>query len=253
MFGKEIAKDIRLALEETDCNMLAWKKWQKQCEKMIKQMPDVCEKYETARELTIEVQGTVQQIEQLLIACREGENDVSREVRECIKGLKKYQNSFEHLFLVNKDDKDFHSTYECILKLGTKSLEDEKDAIILQSEVENLLYLLKENLEREKPDLQALTYYEIEGDMQKITECSPKVRLSMITDCFEKEFVSLFLELVTEGIIRADARKTTLENSLDRNDRRAVECLQVFWDTQKRADTPEQRARELLWEILELL
>ena len=53
------------------------------------------------------------------------------------------QNNFDHEFLVNKEDQEFHSTYDTILRLGMKALNASDQKLLLQSEIENLLALLK--------------------------------------------------------------------------------------------------------------
>ena len=69
------------------------------------------------------------------------------------------QNNFDHEFLVSKEDQEFHSTYDTILRLGMKALNASDQKLLLQSEIENLLALLKENLEKEEPKIEALTFY----------------------------------------------------------------------------------------------
>ena len=84
-------------------------------------------------------------MEQMLIAEQTADR---KEFGRLLKDLRQMQNNFDHEFLVSKEDQEFHSTYDTILRLGMKALNASDQKLLLQSEIENLLALLKENLEK---------------------------------------------------------------------------------------------------------
>ena len=159
MFGRDDLKEIREALQICGCDMNAFKRWQRKYEKLVKQMPSVREQYENALRTTQEVYVIAQELERLIVQNQIRERENMKDFSALLKDLKKVQNSFDHEFIISREDREFHSTYESILRLGTKALEDVQQKLILQSEIENLLALLKENLEKEEPRLEALCFF----------------------------------------------------------------------------------------------
>ena len=250
MFGKENGKEIRLALEETGCNMNTWKQWQKKYEKLLKQLPAVREKYQHARTTTKEVEKLARGMERM-IADRQ-QTTKEKEFAELVKELKKMQNTFDHPFLISGEDKEFHSTYDSILKLGTRAWQEEKQCLILQSEIENLLALLAENLDRKEPDLNAFGYYCMEYDLQMLTELSPMVRLEKVESIYESEFKRPFIRMVSEGILFADGRKPVLVGSTDRDLQKQAEHLRILWRKEQSDATVEQRAEDILTELMKM-
>mgnify|MGYP000787048453 CR=1 FL=1 len=105
------------------------------------------------------------------------------------------QNNFDHEFLVSKEDQEFHSTYDTILRLGMKALNASDQKLLLQSEIENLLALLKENLEKEEPKIEALTFYYQLGSDQELAQLPPAEKLEKITYFYEHEFRQPILQL----------------------------------------------------------
>ena len=55
-----------------------------------------------------------------------------KEFGRLLKDLRQMQNSFDHEFLVSKEDQEFHSTYDTILRLGTKALNAPDQKLLLQ-------------------------------------------------------------------------------------------------------------------------
>lgn len=250
MFGKENGREVRLALEETGCNMILWKQWQKKYEKLLKQLPAVREKFERVKTTTKEVEKIARGMERI-IADRQ-QTAKAKEFAELVKELKKMQNTFDHPFLISGEDKEFHSTYDSILKLGTRACQEEKQSLILQSEIENLLALLAENLDRKEPDINALGYYCMEYDLQMLTELSPMVRLEKVESIYESEFKRPFIRMVSEGILFADGRKSVLEDTSDRGLQKQADHLRILWRKEQPDATVEQRAEGILKELMKM-
>lgn len=250
MFGKDNSKEIRLALEESGCNMDSWRQWQKKYDRLLKQLPAVRGKYESAKAAAIEVQKAAKSMEKI-IADRQ-QDAKAREFAELVKVLKKNQNAFDHIFLISPEDKEFHSTYDSILKMGTRSLKDDRQRLILQSEIENLLSLFEENLNRKEPDLCAYGYYALEYDVETLADLSPMVRREKVSVVYESEFKKPFVRMAKEAIVFADSRKRILENSTDRGTSKKAEVLQILWNSADDDRTTEQRAEKLLAELMEM-
>ena len=123
-------------------------------------------------------------------------------------------------------------TYDTILRLGTKALNAPDQKLLLQSEIENLLALLKENLEKEEPEIAALTFYYQFGSDQELAQLPPAEKLSKITYLYECEFRRPILRLLESGISSARQQKRTYETATDRGSRKKYETLQVFLDGQ---------------------
>jgi len=128
------------------------------------------------------VYQSLRAMEQKLIA---GDSDLSDEVR----GLKQYRNSFNQEFLIGKEDKEFHLTFSTILSLGEKKISSQKDMIILQSEIENLLAVTKEALDKQWPEFRAMAYFYIERTDKDILDMPHVEKVAYVQRIYEDEFV----------------------------------------------------------------
>ena len=156
MFGRnDFVENVKSALAAVDCDMGAFRSWQKMYDKLKKKKSEQEDRYRRCREQTKRVQEDAQLMEHMLTTAQSVDG---KEFGRLLKDLRQMQNSFDHEFLVSKEDQEFHSTYDTILRLGTKALNAPDQKLLLQSEIENLLSLLKENLEKEEPEIAALTF-----------------------------------------------------------------------------------------------
>lgn len=251
MFGRDDLKEIREALQICGCDMNTFKHWQRKYEKLVKQMPSVREEYESALRTTQEVYVTAQELEKFIVLGPVQEYDEVRECSSLLKELKKVQNSFDHEFIISREDKEFHSTYDSILKLGAKALENSQQRLILQSETENLLALLKENLEKEEPPLQALCFFYQEHSDRELVELPPAGRMERIMGIYREEFLAPISQMLLENIPQADTRRDQLENSSDRKNRREAELLKLLWNRPGEQLSSQIRAQRLIQELLE--
>ena len=192
------------------------------------------------KEQTKRVQEDAQLMEQMLIAEQTADR---KEFGRLLKDLRQMQNNFDHEFLVSKEDQEFHSTYDTILRLGMKALNAPDQKLLLQSETENLLALLKENLEKEEPKIEALTFYYQLGSDQELAQLPPAEKLEKITYFYEREFRQPILQLLENGISRAGQLKDIYEAATDRASRKKYEMLQVLFDGQ-----PEHILEQLMEE-----
>lgn len=248
MLGRNDMRELKEALDACGCDMGAFRCWQKQYEKLVKQMPSVRAQYENALYTTQEVYVTVQELEKLIV---EEAADAHREFAGMIKSLKKAQNTFGHEFIISRDDREFHSTYESVVRLGAKSLEDAQQRLILQSEIENLLALLKENLEKEEPQLQTLCYFYQEHSDQELTELTPAGRVERIVEVYQREFALPIAQLLLDAIPYADSRRSALESSSDRRDKKELERLKLLWNRPGEELTPQERSQRIFQELMD--
>lgn len=241
MFGRnDFVENVKSALAAVDCDMGAFRSWQKMYDKLKKKKSEQEDRYRRCREQTKRVQEDAQLMEHMLTTAQSVDG---KEFGRLLKDLRQMQNSFDHEFLVSKEDQEFHSTYDTILRLGTKALNAPDQKLLLQSEIENLLSLLKENLEKEEPEIAALTFYYQFGSDQELAQLPPAEKLEKITYFYEHEFRQPILQLLENGISRAGQLKDTYEAATDRASRKKYEMLQVLFDGQ-----PEHILEQLMEE-----
>lgn len=241
MFGRnDFVENVKSALAAVDCDMGAFRSWQKMYDKLKKKKSEQEDRYRRCREQTKRVQEDAQLMEHMLTTAQSVDG---KEFGRLLKDLRQMQNSFDHEFLVSKEDQEFHSTYDTILRLGTKALNAPDQKLLLQSEIENLLALLKENLEKEEPKIEALTFYYQLGSDQELVQLPPTEKLEKITYFYEREFRQPILQLLENGISRAGQLKDTYEAATDRASRKKYEMLQVLFDGQ-----PEHILEQLMEE-----
>lgn len=244
MFGKNDELDrIKEALEAVECDMSVFKSWQKQYDKVNRQWISVQDQYEKARLATRQVEADTRSMEKML----NGEEVEDRkEFARLLKNLKQRQNGFDHEFLISREDQEFHSTYDTILRLGVKALEVPADKIILQSEIENLLALLRENLEKEAPDPRHLCYYYLTGTDQALAKLPPAERLDRITRVYEHEFMEPILEMVELAIRRADEQRTLLLGKENRRSRKVLDAIAILLENTDGDQSVRERARHVV-------
>lgn len=228
MFGRnDFTETVKTALSAAGCDTTAYRSWQKQYEKLKKKKKEEEARYRRCREKTLRVQEDARLMEHMLTV--EPTTD-RRAFGQQLKELKQMQGSFDHEFLIGKEDREFHSTYDTILRLGLKALEEEDQRLLLQSEIENLLELIKENLEKEEPKMQELAFFYLTGSDAQLAELPPAEKYAQIKKHYEHEFVAPVMRILEDGIARAaDAPDYIKEN---RGSRRKAEAAGILMDCQ---------------------
>ncbi|MCD7709444.1 MAG: hypothetical protein LUI02_06175 [Clostridiales bacterium] len=190
MIGRDGLKALRAELMAAGCDMTGFKRWQRAYEKLQRQFPAARDRYEAALAATQDVQRTAQEMERLIIDGTFSGRDGQKRMAELFHELRRRQGAFYHEFIVSPDDRELSSTYSSILSIGAKALENPDSRLILQSEIENLLELLKENLAKERPDTVRLAaFYSAHSDGE-LSQLSSTARLQRISDVYESEFVN---------------------------------------------------------------
>ncbi len=199
MFFDDSLKELKKELKAVGADMSYVRQWQKTFDKVKKQSELLQEQYAQVKSNLESVYTTLKDLEQLLITSKvlEPGTNLKPQVVGHAKELKKYQNAFNHEFLISKEDSDFQSTYVSILSLANKELKEKKGVLILQSEVENLLALTKEALEKEWPSFRAMAYFYLNHDDKEIFDLPHMEKVEKVKTIYEKEFFKpMYEELI---------------------------------------------------------
>lgn len=211
MFGRDDLKDVRDALKQADCDKAEFKLWQKKYEKLAKQMPSVRGQYENARAAVVRVEAIVQDLVERIVQKQISDRSDKRIFADGLKELKKMQNSVDHEFLISRDDKEFHSTYDSILRLGIGALEPSDQRLILQSEMENLLDLLREHMDKEQPSFLELAFFYQEHSDRELVNLPHSKRIQKIQDIYRNDFLRPIENLMLEAMPPEQARQMEAE------------------------------------------
>lgn len=209
MFGLDDSlKVLKKEWKDVGVDMSIIRGWQKYYDKVIKQAPILESQYQTARVELKAVLAALRSLEQSLII-----GDINATLENNLRDLKKYQGHFHHEFLISKEDADFHSTYDSILRLCEKGANEKSDALILQSEVENLIALATENLDKKWPDSRAMAYFYIERSDKELVELPHADKVEKVQRIYESEFLKPLRECLT-GWLREERVKEIMEEEL---------------------------------------
>lgn len=200
MFGfDDSLKTLKRELKEAGADVTPVRDWQKNYDKVRKQTPVLEGQYQTARKELELVLAVLKQLEQYLIAGNVDRSGLENYMRE----LKKYQGHFNHEFLISREDTDFQSTYDSILKLSNKGIHSQSEALILQSEVENLLAVTVEALDKEWPDFRAMAFFYIERTDREIFDLPHADKVAKVLRIYENEFIKPIRDCMLEKLSEA--------------------------------------------------
>lgn len=193
-------RELKKELKAAGADMSFVKEWQKSYDKVRKQSSVLRTEYTQAKSDLESVYQNLKSVEEKLIA---GDLNLSNET----KSLKQYKTSFSHEFLIGKEDREFHLTFQTILSLFEKKLSSQKDVLILQSEVENLLAVTKEALEREWPAFRAMAYFYIERTDRDIIDMPHTEKIAYVQHIYEDEFVKPMMQVLQTAVGEERAKK----------------------------------------------
>ncbi|MBQ3029708.1 MAG: hypothetical protein IJD24_00665 [Agathobacter sp.] len=193
-------RELKKELKAAGADMSFVKEWQKSYDKVRKQSSVLKTQYTQAKSDLESVYQNLKVMERKLIA---GDLNLSNET----KSLKQYKTSFSHEFLIGKEDREFHLTFQTILSLFEKKLSSQKDVLILQSEVENLLAVTQEALEREWPAFRAMAYFYIERTDRDIIDMPHTEKIAYVQHIYEDEFVKPMMQVLQTAVGEERAKK----------------------------------------------
>lgn len=239
MFGFDSqGKELKTAMQIAGGDTVLVKEWLKTAEKTKKQYENVKEAYDKARASLLRVTEILGALEKFLVSDQVTET-YENEFSLFLKELKRLRGSVDHEFLISAQDREFHLTYDTILKLGPDFLGERADGIILQSEIENLISLSKEAIEKEKPDLLMLSYFYLKRSDKEICELPHGERIAKLQRVFSSEFLGNMTKEVVKCIEYAE---------MNRNDTKNAVKMAVLLDTFKGVEKIE-RAQNILKEF----
>lgn len=193
-------RELKKELKAAKVDVPFMKEWQKSYDKVKKQSSVLKSQYTQTKTDLESVYQNLKTMESKLI---DGSTDLSSEV----KVLKQYKSCFNHEFLIGKEDKEFHLSFQAILLLCDKKMIEQKDKLILQSEVENLLAVTKEALEKEWPTFRAMAYFYIERTDKEIIEMPHAEKVSTVQRIYEDEFVKPMMQVLEHAFGETRAKK----------------------------------------------
>ena len=185
------------------------KGWQKSYDKVKKSSGQIKSQYTQAKKELDQVHVLLKKMEESLIAIKSDLQNTSykSDISQCANDLKKYQGHFNQEFLIGKEDKEFHLTYQTILDLCTKGCKEQKDVLILQSEVENILAVTEEALEKSWPDFRAMAYFYLNRTDREIFDLPHSDKVEEVERIYETEFLAPMRTVLTKCFDEERARQ----------------------------------------------
>ena len=209
LFGEDSLKGLKKELKAAGADMSFVKSWQKFFDKVKKNSGQIENQYTQAKEELEQVYMVLKKLEGVLIAMKDDLANGSYEgvLSECIRALKQYQGHFNQEFLIGKEDKEFHLTYQTLLELCRKGLKAKKDVLIVQSEVENILAVTEEALEKEWPSYRAMAYYYLYRTDEEIFDLPHADKVAEVNWIYESEFLTPMRDVLRECLGEERARQ----------------------------------------------
>ena len=209
MFFTDSLRNLKKELKTAGGDISFVKEWQKGYDKVKKQGAVLQSQYTKTKSELERVLEFLQVMEGVLIAQNAAMNlaELKNKLSKYKKDLRKYQNNFDCEFLIGKEDKEFHLIYETILSLCEKGIGNQGELLILQSEVENLMAITKEALEKEWPDFRELAYFYLGHTDAEIFELPHADKLQMVQRLYIDEFYNPMKQVVETALGTERARQ----------------------------------------------
>lgn len=234
---EEDEKKFKEAMDAAGADMANVKAWLKIYSKTKKNALNTAGRYYSVKEKLQNLMQLLRHLEQILVENKSSVVDRTR-INSFSKEFKKLQGCFNDEFLISREDKDFQTTLESVIKL-TAGYREGDDCLILQSEVENLIYLTNEGLEREKPDMFALAYFYLERSNKDLEDLTFSQKIAKVNDIFQKEFIEQIKPDLISCVKMAEALNDRYEGSKDRRTQKLLSELEPLLD-KKKADCPTE-------------
>lgn len=215
MFFDDSLKGLKKELKAVGADMSYVKNWQKTYDKVKKQSSIIKEQYIQAQKELQVVDTILKEMEQIFVSYKDESDlkNVQKSLSGFAKEMKQYQNHFNHEFLIGEEDKEFHLTYSTIVSLCEKNIKEKKESLIIQSEVENLLAITKEALEKKWPEYRAMAYFYLEHSDREIFELPHSEKIEMVEKIYKDEFYNPMGQ-VLEDALGAERTRNIMEIEL---------------------------------------
>lgn len=237
-------KKLRKAMETAGADMSVVDKWLKVYQKTKKNSVGVANRYYSVKKKLNMLSDYLKEMEAYIV--KNEYNAKKSRFQELVKSCKKMQGDFDDEFLISKADTDFQTTLNSVVKLGEKYGTSDQRTIILQSEIENLIYLTNEGLEREKPDLFALSFFYLNKSNADLAELTFPEKINEIHRFYEVEFLGQIMQQLTNCVKQAEAVSDKYEGCFDKKTRAIVDELQPLLIGRDLNQEVEQTAKMIL-------
>ncbi len=186
-------------------------------EKLLFLVMEACRQskaYEKSKNQILFAQMLIEKlVEEVLSINAENEVNSREEVREKLKKLTSVLAKVFHECTIREDDTDFKMTCDYFNNVAENY--DDSQRFMLQSELENLHYLLSEILQWEAPDFCALAYFCKFSDKSELGEVSNEQRNKMLLKYYKEEYWNEFerrlLAIGMKETVEVWIRKINLE------------------------------------------
>lgn len=212
LFGRDSLKKWKKEWKKAGVDMHFVKNWQKAFEKVKKGAVQTEAQYTQARQELQQVYTILKEMEATLISMKKEFSNASYKssLSRCAKEMKRFQGHFNQEFLIGKEDKEFHLTYQTILELCHKGFKEQQDVLILQSEIENILAVTEEALAKEWPSFRAMAYFYINRTDKDISDLPHTDKVTEVNRIYETEFLEPMRQVLT-GCLGEEKAEYSLE------------------------------------------
>lgn len=201
MFFDDSLKGLKKELKNAGADLSFVKNWQKNYDKVKKQYPVMENQYVKAKADLNAVMEHLKGLEQLLIDAKViSDVNFKKQLSQYAKELKKYQNGFKQEFLIGEEDQEFHLTFSTILSLCGKEMKEQKERLILQSEVENLMAITKEALEKVWPEFREMAYFYLEHSDRELLELPHGEKVLFVKKLYKDEFYAPMKQILEASL-----------------------------------------------------
>lgn len=245
-------KDFKNALQVAGADMSLVRDWLRMYEKTRKSSLTVAGKYFDVRNHLTKLLDGIVKMEEVLRGGEVLSSQQEQQFSETLKMMKKQRGMFDSEFLISKADRDFHTTFDAVMMLGSQFVEKGQNGILLQSEIENLIALVQEGLEREKPDLFALSYFYIKRSNKELEDLTFPEKVTKVMRIYQMEFVNGMQNQIVACLKECDYLCEQCVGKIDKKSMKLLDDLRPLTSVGKADVSPGRRAELLMQKMCSL-
>lgn len=250
LFGSdEEVKRLKTAFLAVGADMNAVKPWIKLYERTRKEALTCMGRYYMGKDNLEKLIKGLEELEQMIRGNYQMDAQDEDRCAAILKDFKKMQGSFNDEFLISKDDKDFHTTLESVLRLGPEYISRRSEPVIFQSEIENLLSLAREGVQRERPELFALSFFYLDHSNADLAELNFSQKVDKVMGIYQNQFINPIFDQLIYGVKQAQALYDRYEGTSDKKNLKLLEETGLFYNAGNDQMTEEERVQILLKDI----